>query len=134
VLQAATSGGAGALGQPAGTVSAGAPADLSIFDTSGTEYCTEEDLLASLVLSSSSHRARTVLVDGDVIVDDGRITTVDEEALLEEARSMHQHLRQRNARYAAIADAQRKVLTRVSMAAPPNRDVVAFSSGAVGRC
>jgi hypothetical protein len=43
---------------------------------------------------------------------------------------VHQHLRQRNGRYAAIAEAQQDVLTRVSMSAPPTRDMVAFSSGA----
>jgi 5-methylthioadenosine/S-adenosylhomocysteine deaminase len=132
ILDLATSGGAGALGLPAGSISAGARADLSVFDGSGTEYATQEDVVASLVLSSTSHQARMVLVDGVVVVEDGRVTTVDEQALLEEARAVHQHLGERNAGPLTIARAQQETLTRVFRTAPANRALVPFRPGAGG--
>jgi len=125
-LKLATSGANGACGLSGGAVEKGMPADLSVFDARGTEYCTHEDLLASLVLSSYNHSARTVVVDGRVVVDGGRVTMVDEDALIAEAREVFRHLQESNGRYVAIAEAQQKTRTTLAATTPANRAVMSF--------
>ena len=125
-LKLAASGANCAFGLQGGALEKGMPADLSIFDTRGTEYCTHEDLLASLVLSSYDHSARMVVVDGRVVVDEGRVTSVDEEALIEETREVFRHLRDSNGRYVVIAEAQQQTLTRLAASTPANRPVMSF--------
>lgn len=131
-LKLATSGANGAFGLHGGALEKGMPADLSVFDARGTEYCTHEDLLASLVLSSYNHSARAVVVDGRVVVDEGRVTTVDEDALVAEAHDVFRHLQESNGRYVAIAEAQQQPLTRVAASTPANRPVMSFRPGEGG--
>ena len=127
VLDLATSGGARALGQDSvGVLSRGAAADVCTFDLSGSAYASGEDPLAGLVLSSYDHRAANVLIAGEEVVRDGRVITVDEEAILAEARSVHDFLLSRNGNYADIADAQTPVLTQVAGRAGTPRPIVEF--------
>jgi cytosine/adenosine deaminase-related metal-dependent hydrolase len=126
VLQMATSAGATALGLEGGGLTPGSPADLCTFDLSGSAYASGEDPLAGLVLSSYDHRASTVLVAGEVVVRDGRVLTVDEESILDEARAVHTFLMRRNAPYAAIAEAQTPALTGLAAQAGPPRPIVEF--------
>ena len=103
-------------------------ADLSAFEMAGTAFATHEDPIASLVLTSYDHRARIVMVGGRTVVRDGIVQTVDVEAAIEQAAEMHAHLMARNSRYADVARAQEKFLTKISGAATPNRDMMAFSA------
>lgn len=41
--------------------------------------------MANLIYSASDSGVRTVVIDGRVVLEDGRLTTIDEEALLAEA-------------------------------------------------
>ncbi|MDQ1582504.1 MAG: hypothetical protein QOF36_558 [Microbacteriaceae bacterium] len=126
ILALASSGGSRALGLAPGVIAEGARADISVFDTIGTEYCTEENSLASLLMSSHNHSARMVVVGGQVVVEDGRSTLIDEGALLAEAADAFAGVRKRNARLRLIAGAQEKTLLGVAMSAPPNRQVMPF--------
>lgn len=129
VLDSATRGGAQALSvTDIGNVRPGMRADLSAFEMSGTAFATHEDPIASLVLTSYDHRARIVMVGGRTVVRDGIVQTVDVEAAIEQAAEMHAHLMARNSRYADVARAQEKFLTKISGAATPNRDMMAFSA------
>ena len=69
-----------------GSVEHGKRADLLLFDLSDVEWVPCHDPVQALVYSATPRSLETVLVDGQVVLDGGRVTTVDERALLEEAR------------------------------------------------
>lgn len=80
VLEMATIHGARALGLEAeiGSLEPGKRADLVIFDLDRPEWRPLLDPVSALVYSASAASVRTVMVDGQVVLDDGRVTTVDE--------------------------------------------------------
>ncbi len=69
-----------------GSLEEGKRADLILFDLHDVEWVPCHDPVQALVYSATPRSLRTVLVDGRVVLDDGRVTTVDEPALLTEAR------------------------------------------------
>lgn len=83
----ATVDGAGAvgLGDVAGSIEVGKAADLVVLDTRDPAWTPRGDLATQLVWGAPSHTVRDVLVDGAVVVRDRRVTTVDVDALREEA-------------------------------------------------
>jgi 5-methylthioadenosine/S-adenosylhomocysteine deaminase len=84
VLEMATLQGARALGLDAeiGSIEPGKRADLVIFDLDLPEWRPLLDPVSSLVYSASAASVRTVLVDGRILLDDRRVTTVDEGEVL----------------------------------------------------
>jgi len=80
VLEMATLHGARALGLEAevGSLEPGKRADLVIFDLDRPEWRPLLDPVSALVYSAGAASVRTVMVDGQVVLDDGRVTTVDE--------------------------------------------------------
>jgi len=89
-LGLATRGGAALLGRglELGTIEPGKAADLALFDVSGLDRAGAlADPLAALVFTGISHRAQTVLVNGRVVVRDGRLAGIDED---EVARRAHE--------------------------------------------
>jgi len=90
VLEMATIHGARALGLEGeiGSVEAGKRADLVIFDLDTPEWRPLLDPVSNLVYSASGASVRTVLVDGRVLLDDGRVTTIDEPAVLTRAEDL----------------------------------------------
>jgi len=84
VLEMATVHGARALGLEAeiGSLEPGKRADLVVFDLDTPEWRPLLDPVNSLVYSASGASVRTVLVDGRVLLDDRRVTLVDEHAAL----------------------------------------------------
>jgi cytosine/adenosine deaminase-related metal-dependent hydrolase len=85
-LEMATLGGAAAVGRlhELGSIEAGKLADIVIHGRSRPEAHPTVDPVGSLVFSEQSRTVRAVLVDGEVIVDDGRSTRIDEERMLAE--------------------------------------------------
>ena len=69
-----------------GSLEVGKCADILIFDLSHVEWVPCHDPVQALVYSATPRSLRTVMIDGKVVLDDGRIATVDETALLGEAR------------------------------------------------
>jgi cytosine/adenosine deaminase-related metal-dependent hydrolase len=57
-----------------------------------------------LVFAETGASVDTVLVDGRVVVDNGKVTTFDVEALLREVKAMTVSLRERNADLFAVAN------------------------------
>ena len=92
VLEMATIRGAVALGlaDEVGALEAGKRADLAIFDLATVQSSVWHKPVSSLVHSARGTDARWVIVDGDVVLRDGRFTRIDDRGikdLLEEARA-----------------------------------------------
>jgi hypothetical protein len=56
-----------------------------------------------MVFAESGASVHTVMVDGEIVVEAGRITKFDEAAILAEARPMLGSIRRRNARLYDLA-------------------------------
>lgn len=82
------SGGAAALRQPIGRIAPGYAADLTILDRRSLFLSPKEQLEGQIVHSELGSSVRTVLVDGVVVLDEGRITLVDEAAIHAEAQEI----------------------------------------------
>ena len=80
VLEMATIHGAAALGleRVVGSLQAGKRADLVLFDLDVPEWRPLLDPVNSLVYAATGASVRTVLIDGRVVLDEGRVTTIDE--------------------------------------------------------
>lgn len=88
VFTAATLGGAKALGRDdLGRISPGAKADLVMVDMNTLWMRPDHDPIRSLVFSATSRAVHTVIVDGETVVADGTILTLDEQALLPELQA-----------------------------------------------
>jgi cytosine/adenosine deaminase-related metal-dependent hydrolase len=82
-------GGAGALGLPdgIGALEPGRRADIVLVDVGGLHCRPVHDPRAVLVYSTRASDVRTVIVDGRVLLRDGRLETIDVGGLLEEIDS-----------------------------------------------
>ena len=76
----ATRGGASVLGRSdIGSIEPGKAADIAVFDVSGLDFAgSQSDPLASLLFCGASHRTKYTLVNGEVVVKNGRLAKVDE--------------------------------------------------------
>ncbi|HZS94697.1 MAG TPA: amidohydrolase [Chloroflexota bacterium] len=88
--QMATIAGAQSIGMAGetGEISVGRRADLVLFDLNTIPFTPLNNPLHQLVYCLPGHVVRTVLVEGEIVVDDGRLTRIDEEALLAEGREL----------------------------------------------
>ena len=79
----ATLNGARAMGMEdrIGSLEVGKRADVVVHDTDRPEWRPLLNVMNQLVWSADGRGVHTVVVDGEVVVEDGRMTTVDEEAL-----------------------------------------------------
>lgn len=86
-LWMATRGGAAALGLDAeiGQVTAGYRADLAVVGRDGPHMAPPHDPIAALVYGASAADVRMTLVDGQVLVEDGRLTAAAVEAVRADA-------------------------------------------------
>lgn len=87
----ATRGGASAIGQSAsiGRIEVGFKADFALLDLSSSAFLPLNDPLAQIVFCEQGQSVRQVYVDGRKVVDHGRITRIDEEAMCSE---LHERL------------------------------------------
>lgn len=89
VLRAATEGGGRAMRRPQlGTLAVGAPADLILVDLSSLAFLPMNDLLRQLVHVEQGTSVHLTMVAGRVVALDGQVVSLDEAALLEEAREV----------------------------------------------
>lgn len=89
VLEAARRGGARALRWPQlGRLEVGAAADLALLDLDTLAFTPLNDLTRQLVFCENGSSVRTTIVAGRVVVEDGRLLTVDEAAIKREARAL----------------------------------------------
>jgi 5-methylthioadenosine/S-adenosylhomocysteine deaminase len=89
VLHAGTVGGArtALIEHETGSLEAGKKADLLIIDLHTVNFTPLNDIRNHLVYCENGSSIETVMVDGEVVVQDGRLTRVDEKALLAELRA-----------------------------------------------
>ena len=104
ILAAATNNGGRALREPGlGTIVVGAPGDLVLVDLATTAFLPLNDLPRQLVHVELGQSVRLTMVAGRVVFEEGRVMTVDEPALMDEARELFA------ARSAALAAAESEV-------------------------
>ena len=94
-FKAATLGGArtAGLGETIGALRPGRRADLALLDLTDPAWVPYNSAIRQLVYSESGRSVRTVIVEGRVVVDQGRATTVDEAALREEIAGLMPRVR-----------------------------------------
>lgn len=88
-IEMATINGAKALGLEAeiGSIEIGKKADLIVVDAGRSFLTPKVNPLASLVFGASGRDVTIVLIEGEVVVRDGRVLTLDEPRILREAES-----------------------------------------------
>jgi 8-oxoguanine deaminase len=90
----ATQGGAMILGWPdAGRIEEGALADIACWNVNTLAYAgSMSDPSAALLFCGYNHAADAVIVNGNIVVDNGRVLGVDEEQLRDEANRVARRL------------------------------------------
>ncbi|MBI2323170.1 MAG: amidohydrolase family protein, partial [Chloroflexi bacterium] len=105
VLRLATHGGAtvAQLAGGGGALAVGRRADLVILGADSPALTPLNDLVDQLVYCERGAAVETVVVNGEVVVQGGRVATVDEPAILAEARRLAERLTERNRALFAFA-------------------------------
>jgi 5-methylthioadenosine/S-adenosylhomocysteine deaminase len=90
ILEAMTGAGARAMGleDDIGRIRVGARADIILIDLDGPVYTPFVNLANHLVYGEDGRSVWLVMVDGRVVVRDGRVLTVDEDAVRAEVRKL----------------------------------------------
>lgn len=106
-LRMATTAGAQAmrLAGRLGTIAPGQLADLVLYRLGAPWWRPLNDAAAQLVFAETGAAVTTAIVDGHVVLESGRITTFDAQAVLEEIEAMETSLRARNSDLFAAAQA-----------------------------
>lgn len=92
-IQMATEYGAKAVGlKNVGKLAAGYKADITLFDTKGLQWSPRHDLVSLLVYSANSSSVDTVFVNGKMLLEKGKLLTLDEERIIFEANRCAQRL------------------------------------------
>jgi cytosine/adenosine deaminase-related metal-dependent hydrolase len=88
VYNAATLGGAKLVGRDdIGRLQKGAKADIAVIDLKDIAFGAVRDPIKSLVETAVSRDVRTVIVDGETLVDNGKYLRLDEDELLEKVQA-----------------------------------------------
>lgn len=103
ILEMATVRGAKALNwdNEVGSIAKGKKADITIVDTSDIMWTPSYNVVGELVRFGSSRDVDTVIIDGKVVLENRRLRTIDEDALIKNAREFgkDQKSRLEKARY-----------------------------------
>ena len=81
----ATAGGADVLGLNAGRIEAGAEADLAVIDLDAPHLTPEHDVVSHLAYTVRGSDVRHTICDGEVLMRDREVLTLDEAAVMERA-------------------------------------------------
>jgi 5-methylthioadenosine/S-adenosylhomocysteine deaminase len=111
-IEAATLGGARAVGLAGqiGDIKPGMKADLALIDLTDLAYLPFNSAARQLVYSETGRGVHTVLVDGRVVLENGRLTTVDEAEFRRELADVMQ-INDRD--YAALERHQRPAIAHL---------------------
>jgi 5-methylthioadenosine/S-adenosylhomocysteine deaminase len=90
ILHAATIGGArtAMLDRETGSLEVGKKADLLVLKTTGIAWTPLNDIPKHLVYAENGSSIETVMVNGAIVARDGRLTMIDEDAILAEVREV----------------------------------------------
>ena len=86
-----------------GTIAIGMKADLVLYDLDAAWWTPLNDSVQQLVFGERGGSVRTVIVDGRVVIDDGVATTIDESAIIAEARGILGRVQARNTGVKTVA-------------------------------
>ena len=86
VFDAATLGGARALGINAGEIKEGKLADLALLDLKAANMAPAHSHIANLVYSAHAGNVTDVIIDGKLVMRDKKVLTLDEEKIVEQAQ------------------------------------------------
>jgi cytosine/adenosine deaminase-related metal-dependent hydrolase len=78
-----------------GSIEVGKKADLVQFDLRRPEWVPTHDVVRGLVYSASGGSVKTVVVDGRVVVRDGKAVLVDEYRVVDQAREAGERVARR---------------------------------------
>jgi 5-methylthioadenosine/S-adenosylhomocysteine deaminase len=97
VLRMATIGGAKALGLDAtcGSIEVGKRADLILVDTETIHNQPVNDIFSQIVHCAKASDVQTVIVDGEILMRDRRLSRADEKQILAAAKVAHRDLMER---------------------------------------
>ena len=100
VLKMATVNGARAMGRTGelGVIREGAIADLILIDLNEPQFIPANNIISGLVYSSTGSEVDTVIVDGKVLMENRRLTTIDEVRVYDEIRKITERLHMEEAR------------------------------------
>lgn len=89
VLEMATVNGAAALGRSdqTGSLEAGKAADIVLLDLNRLPTTPTNELISTLIYQATSSCVDTVYVDGEIVLEEGKLKNIDEEWLIKEAES-----------------------------------------------
>jgi 5-methylthioadenosine/S-adenosylhomocysteine deaminase len=85
-VRMATAGGASVLGVDAGRIEVGAAADLAVVDLDAPHLTPRHDLVSHLAYAARGGDVRHTVCDGEVLMRDREVTTLDERAVMARAR------------------------------------------------
>ena len=92
-VAAATTGGAKALDLPVGELAVGKKADIVLLDLSCPQMNPPTNLISSLAFSANGSEVDTVIVNGKVLLNHRRLTTIDEERVIFESNRIFERIR-----------------------------------------
>lgn len=96
ILKTATRGGADVLGRDdTGRLDVGKAADIVLFDLNGIEYAGCHDPLVSLVCLGNTSLVKMTVVNGEIVVKDGKLTRIDTDSVAVEAHRTAQEIVER---------------------------------------
>ncbi len=90
VLKSATLGGAKSalLEAEIGSIEVGKKADMVLLDLRTAPFTPMNDLRNHLVYCENGSSIKQVIVNGEIVVEDGKLTRIDEDAILDEIREL----------------------------------------------
>ena len=93
-LLCATKRGAAALGLShlVGELKPGLRADIALFSLDDPAFYPKNDLMTSLVYSASGCRAHTVLIDGNIVLENGALPNIDAERVYAEVEAIRKRI------------------------------------------
>ncbi len=114
-LHAGTLGGARSamLHDKVGSIEVGKRADLNVYDLGTLAFTPRQRLDNQLVYSENGSSLEYVIVDGRVVVDHGRLTTVDEQETIAELRELMPAIREWQDRLDVVNEAFAPTFTEV---------------------
>ena len=95
VVEMATKGGADALGLPGGRIAPGEAADLAVVSLDAPHLTPVHDVVSHLVYAARGSDVRHTVCDGQVLMRDREVLTMDEAQVKHEARERAAAMRER---------------------------------------
>ena len=113
-LAMATMGSAHALGfEDIGRIAAGCRADIVFLDARHPNHAPLNDAINQIVHAEDATAVRSVMIDGKLVVDDGRVTTIDVPRLIDRANEAAERLRQSRQSARALVDQLEPIVSQV---------------------